>query len=569
MVKKLNIIHLKSKNLDQNIDFFVTINDILYGNDIAENFKILFISDYQRPFCWEEETINKLMEDIAKCDNSNYHFTGILYFGRSQSTDMNQGKSIIDGQQRIIFFFLLLYHLKNDNNFSISVKIDNNYFDLEKILSGHYIDNNLIKQYYDSMRKALNKIESYFDKNDRIVKDVFINNLLKKIYFLIIVCNDNKIERSIFIDINARSVQLDDCDKIKAYILTKYYKNDLTYFIKCWTILNKKGKNSIAMFFRILLNALKGSLHTGKVKYNKLLEVIDKERINEEKFKLEFSKALERFQNTPFDSEEIFDVKKNISGKIYDLYASIYLSDRLEIKRRFYQEITNKDRYEDYRIGRKNPIILFLLFILTFICETNFSFKNAESQRKIDDFMKLGEEERKQEVKKMWEKCKNDNFKALEDIEYKINGINDHYDRIIEKTKCIYPLLIFANSQNFNFYENIANCKKINFCHDHIIPKILLTKNPIPRKDRGQDFIFKLPDEKLKKMIRSFYNIRLSSSQANSHKSSNLDKCFCILDDEGKVKQIDYQKIVSFLEEKKIKIINDLENIINKLCTKK
>ena len=265
--------------------------------------------------------------------------------------------------------------------------------------------------------------------------------------------------------------------------------------------------------------------------------------------------------NPNFKEEKFDRNKKNI-------YASIYLARSLRVFNTFVQEITHEERFKDYTNGKRHPIILFLLYILSNICELDFSFKNADSRRKISTFQNWDEKRRKEEVLKLWTKCKGKNSECLiDEIEYKISGINDDHSKIIEKGKCIFSLLIISLSKYLDFYDQICKNKDVHI--DHIIPKkILFNREPnIPKNKKSLMYKFNSigGDEELKKLICSIYNMQLMSATGNKGKSSSLDERFFIMDDENKIIGIDYKSIKDFLNKNKEELIKNLEEVILKL----
>ena len=397
-----------------------------------------------------------------------------------------------------------------------------------------------------------------------------MNKLLNKLYFLAIVCADKKMERALFMDINSKGIKLDDIDKIKGFLL-EIYKDNWSTFIKQWAILNKKGKDSINLFLKILMNSLCNKNSSGKVKYEKFIEKVKEEKDkNLDNFKIKFNQAIKRFNFIPNDIE-LFS--PNLKEGKFDrnkknMYASIFLARLLRVSNTFEQEITHEERFNDYINGKRHPIILFLLYILSNICELNFSFQNADSRRKIEHFQKLDEKKRKEEVLRLWAKTKGKNGGCLlDEIEYKISGINDDHPKIIEKNKCIFSLLIISLSKYLDFYEQICNNRNANV--DHIIPKTILFggEPSIPKNSKGLLYKFNSidGDEELKKLICSIYNTRLMSASGNKSKSSSLDEKFCIKDDENKIIGIDYKTIKDFLNKNKEELIKNLDEVILKL----
>lgn len=229
-VKNTKVIYLNANSTSDDTEYFLTINDILDQKvDIPIN---LFINDYQRPYCWHKKQIEELIKDIEACSETNSHFTGVLYFGKSVS---NHGCSIIDGQQRLITIFLILKYLGSDKNFKISVKIDNEdsckYYSLNDMIDNtartataiEIQSNNLLKEYKRNIntnyKKCIEKIFSDFECD----REAFKEKLFKYMYFLAIKCDDANTENILFRIVNAKGQLLDDIDKVKSFLLSNYY----------------------------------------------------------------------------------------------------------------------------------------------------------------------------------------------------------------------------------------------------------------------------------------------------------------------------------------------------------
>ena len=566
------IIQLKNDLNDNNSSsFLITIDDIFNGKLIDDIGKFVIL-DYQRPYDWDKKSIVSLIEDINNLGVNDSHYVGIIYLGYKRFAS---GWSIIDGQQRIITFFILLYYFNknkissNDCNFDISVRINDNDKNLNEIIEkdSELVDNLLLKEYCENINANLKIIKKYFNENG-IDKHRFYDIFIKKVCFIIIACLDKEMELNLFYNINSKRIELDDVDKIKTYLNLNVFndKNSTKELYNIWPKLYKEGKSSAYLFFKILANAISGTDSIGKIKYGNLVETIEK-YISENSlssFKLEFNDTLERFALLPSDYNDL-SFYKGSSSEIKNIMVSLWLSRKLRHHRRFIQEITHKVRYNDYMSGKRNPLIAFLIFLFTFICEAKFSFKNTDGQKNINIYLKWSEKDRKKKLKDLWLKFKNGNF--LDDIEYSFPKINREIENISEKSKCIIPLLIIAESRIDNFYETIIRYsnlgEKIHI--DHIIPLKSLLKDPINEKIKSNNYEWSEPNVDLKKIICSIYNCQILSQHENVTKSSTFDLKYCKLSSDGLVDYIDYDKIKNCLIQRKQQLIENLENVINRL----
>ena len=74
----------------------------------------LHIPPYQRIYCWQEKTVNRLLNDLLTANfNVPYCMGNIIL---QQKTD---GYDIIDGQQRLVTLSLLLQELGMDKGVSL------------------------------------------------------------------------------------------------------------------------------------------------------------------------------------------------------------------------------------------------------------------------------------------------------------------------------------------------------------------------------------------------------------------------------------------------------------------
>lgn len=575
------IILKKFDNVNES-ESFLTINDIFESNvDLP---KSLFINEYQRPYCWGKKQIEELFNDTDQCiSNDDDHFTGILYFGRNIT---NRGCSIIDGQQRLITIFLFLVYLQHKDNFDICIKIKkeskrDEFHSLKTFIDSQpkqNFENNLLNDYKKSIvsnkTSAWKVIKNLFaDKNNEYRKK-FIEVILNKLYFLAVKCDDEKSENILFRIVNAKGQQLDDIDKIKSYILQNFYTKDeeTNEFIQKWTILNKNGKKSLNMFFKLLMNDLTNNKNNsnGKVKYDNFLKVVSD--LDLKKFKEKFNSAIARFEWIPKDIKDKneFSVDSELSkNKNWcDIRSALFLFNELGLREKMTTEIGSYNRFEKYKSGELNPIILFLLYLFTYICVTNYSFKDANNVSVINEFQGLSSLERKQKLKELWKEFKNS--KKLDEIQYKLKDINDQEFKIRQKHKCIYPFLILILCyQTQNFYDQINQHLDIKKAIDHYIPKKINNKS-VKKTKRAKEF--SLDNNEIKKItpeLCKLWNLNVLADRSNKNKSNLMPIEFLVesqdKNEKNKYSGIDFEKIKNFLSEQKKNILKKLDYLINEL----
>ena len=155
----------------------------------------LSIPDYQRIYCWEEKNVLKLLDDIKDFSNKKYHLGSIILHKREK----NQ-YDVVDGQQRLITLSLLLLHIDNRFDFSLSKA---------KFTSKEAQD-------YLSYNKWL--IQNYYEINKLEEK---VNQILKNLQFSVLIIEDESIDLAytFFSNQNSRGKSLTDYDLLKAHHL--------------------------------------------------------------------------------------------------------------------------------------------------------------------------------------------------------------------------------------------------------------------------------------------------------------------------------------------------------------
>lgn len=104
----------------------------------------LTVPEYQRPYKWTARNAIQLLDDIIEAKNSDkeVYRVGTLILHRDKDGEGNAVYNIVDGQQRIITFSLLLYALyENEENKRTINFLGQSVFDNQ--FSRHNIPNNL------------------------------------------------------------------------------------------------------------------------------------------------------------------------------------------------------------------------------------------------------------------------------------------------------------------------------------------------------------------------------------------------------------------------------------------
>ena len=325
------------------------IGDLLLGKRITQDNNgkpiediNLVIPNYQRPYKWTAKNINQLLDDItdAKIENKETYRVGTLILYKDNEALYN----IVDGQQRIITFSLLLKVLGEKPN---------------SFLKQHLADNphnrrNIPKNFRTLERRA-NNINKNGDKK-------VLTEYIKENCELIVVITQDLSEAFQFFDSqNARGKKLYPHDLLKAYHLREMKDLDVAdteKVVKEWENLDQKDLSSL---FSDYLYRVKEW-----TKGNKAWELTEH---NIHKFKgitrqdnypyAQFYKGAFAYANTvnrsamPFVSGirnlKPFQLDTPIvAGKLFFDYAKHYFE--------ILKDIQNNDKYEGYYIN-DNEII--------------------------------------------------------------------------------------------------------------------------------------------------------------------------------------------------------------------
>ena len=224
---------------DSSLGLAITsVGDLLLNKTITknqENKEInsidLVIPNYQRPYKWTAKNVIQLLDDIIGAKNYNKETyrvgTLILHYDNIESV-----YNIVDGQQRIITFSLLLKSF-----FKNSEEID---FLNQSLSDNPYNSHNIPKNFLTLQRR----IENIEEKEREELFDYIKNNCE-----LIVVITENISEAFQFFDSqNSRGKKLYPHDLLKAYHLREI--NDLEAdevekLVKVWEDLNQKELSTL------------------------------------------------------------------------------------------------------------------------------------------------------------------------------------------------------------------------------------------------------------------------------------------------------------------------------------
>ena len=203
-----------------------TIGDLLLNQRITresngkpiDNVR-LTIPNYQRPYKWTARNAIQLLDDIIEAKNGNIEVyrvgTLILH------NDEDERYNIVDGQQRVITFALLLHALMENDIKFLEHQVTDNPYTQENVANNHRafvrrMDAMVDAHTNEESSKNLNFEEKI--RNDRNVKD--LREFIEKRCELIVVITEDISEAFQFFDSqNARGKKLYPHDLLKAYHL--------------------------------------------------------------------------------------------------------------------------------------------------------------------------------------------------------------------------------------------------------------------------------------------------------------------------------------------------------------
>lgn len=205
----------------------------------------LKIPDYQRPYKWKAKNVNQLIDDILfHKDKKGYRLgTLVLHDDKYENKDddkdnlNNDNKdnlNIVDGQQRVITIFLLVYALNE--------KLDNK-IDFKKLNGNFY---NEISQ--NNIRDNFNLIKRRIEEFDNFIIELFIKFFLNKCEFVKVVIDDVQEAFQFFDSQNARGKDLEPHDLLKAFHLREMNNSteeDKIKVVEEWEKLDSKELSNL------------------------------------------------------------------------------------------------------------------------------------------------------------------------------------------------------------------------------------------------------------------------------------------------------------------------------------
>lgn len=223
-----------------------TIGDLLLENTIGDTNSgkplkniTLKMPVYQRPYKWTAKNVNQLLNDIeeAMASNKEVYRVGTLILHRDDDGDLN----IVDGQQRIITFALLLDCLEEKHITFFEQRLSDNPYTRRNVVNNHR-----------TLERRIEKM-AVDERNKERLADYVANHCE-----MIVVLTDDQSEAFQFFDSqNARGKSLYPHDLLKAFHLREMRSVDIAEterVVKMWEDLDQK---KLAVLFNEYLYRLK------------------------------------------------------------------------------------------------------------------------------------------------------------------------------------------------------------------------------------------------------------------------------------------------------------------------
>jgi len=332
MTQKINEIHADDKTVREVLD------------------KAKYIIDFfQREYRWGRKHVEQLLDDLTTKFLSNYDKSHErkdvqnyerYYLGPIVLSVKKNGRSIIDGQQRLTTLTLLLIYLNNLqksrddkvllNDLIFSEKYGEKSFNLQIEDRKECMEALYNGREYDASEKSesvKNIVERYHDIQELFPDDLkgralpyFIDWLRDNVIFVEIITYSDEDAYTIFETMNDRGLNLTSTEMLKGYILSNLKDVDQKHRLnKLWRDkilkLNKISKDEDLEFFKAWLRA----------KYAETIRPGRKGAANED-----FEKIGTRFHSWVRDNKQKIGLKTSQNfwefvTKFFDFYVELYI----------------------------------------------------------------------------------------------------------------------------------------------------------------------------------------------------------------------------------------------------
>jgi len=445
-----------------------TIREIFGGTNYY------LIPDYQRPYSWEDEQIERLWDDIFSAfdEKDKYYFLGPTILARTNTGDLE----VVDGQQRlttltILFCILRDFHfkdfkgkdrlLKNQVSNAIFSMVEDKYR-LRLITQAHYqnqfeheVLKNVILPQNDLTKSEKRKLQYKFmnaamilkKKLDELCKESgiakvknFMSYIMQNVVMVTITCSNRVSAIKLFQIINTTGLELSLADLVKSSLFSRLETEKHKQFVATWQNIESLAENNDESVSDLLTYYAYYLLATKPKK--SLYEELESrfKRKNSNRVVYDFKKFVEHY-------DEMVNKKSKV------IYSLKYLPDKV-----FWKAILTTARKEGFRKFRelcrklRNMYYLYWIAGYTTAKTRNFSFKLINRIKAGDSLGVLTKEINKQ--------MKDDDvFKHAKD-----SLAEDCYEK-----KWLKPLLIVIEYEQTD--ESVFIPYSRNLHVDHILPQ--------------------------------------------------------------------------------------------------
>ena len=141
----------------------------------------LVIPDYQRPYKWTAKNISQLLDDIEEAFTHNKEIFRVGTIILHEETNEEKGHiyNIVDGQQRLVSFSLLLRCFNSTNTYFLDNKVCSNEYNLLNIKNNYLTLHRRLSRYSDELKE---KLKNYVLNNCQFIV-VITNNISEAFQF--------------------------------------------------------------------------------------------------------------------------------------------------------------------------------------------------------------------------------------------------------------------------------------------------------------------------------------------------------------------------------------------------
>lgn len=248
------------------------------------------VPEYQRPYVWQEENIQELIDDLYYAfenkQNSEY-FLGALVLKRTREKEFKEYE-ILDGQQRLTTLCMMMAVLRDlmkkpQYKWTLSQMIYQEENELLKVPSRNRIKYNtrdkvkdFVKNYIiangstkkkdlinyhedtnisvSNMAKAISSIHNIFESKENL--EAFAVFLLNNVLFIYVSTDNTEDAFRLFTILNDRGIPLSNADILKSINIGEVPEEDLDEYSKNWEYLEEKyhkGFDRFLSFVRTIL----------------------------------------------------------------------------------------------------------------------------------------------------------------------------------------------------------------------------------------------------------------------------------------------------------------------------